>query len=223
MENLARVRRAQNRPGDAVQLLLQATTLDRDPHVLYQLAAAQQAAGQTEEARATLFEFKKLANDPQLATDESKRDLILMNAESAVSAPDALKLAQTEIAARQDVWSLDAYAWALYANARFQEADVAIQKAMAVGIQSAQIFDHAGHIAQKLNRGEDASRYFKLTVQSNPTSAFADDALKSASLAAAIIDPHATTAANAPAPDPVSYTHLDVYKRQSGYSPVTIV
>ena len=68
LENLARVCRAQNRPVDAVQLLLQATTLDRDPQVLYQLAAAQQAAGHAPQARATLLEFEKLANDCLLYT-----------------------------------------------------------------------------------------------------------------------------------------------------------
>jgi len=201
LENLARVRLAQNRAADAVQLLLQATTLDRDPHQLYELAIAQQAAGHIQESRATLVEFEKLANDPTRATDESKRDLILMDAENPITAPGALKLAQREIAARQDVWTLDAYAWALCANANFQEADVAIQKAIAVGIQSAQIFDHAGHIAQKLNRGEDASRYFKLTVQSNPASAFADDALKSASLTKATTDPQPNTTLTAHVPN----------------------
>ena len=201
LENLALVRTAQNRPGDAAQLLLLATTLDRDPHVVYQLAAAQQAAGQTQEARATLLEFEKLANDPQRATDESKRDLILMDAESSATAPDALKLAQTEIAARQDVWTLDAYAWAFYANKQFQEAHVAIQKAIAIGIQSAQIFDHAGHIAQKLNRSDEASRYFKLTVQSNSASQFAADALKSASVAQATVDQRSNTHQNSHASD----------------------
>ena len=58
-------------------------------------------------------------------------------------------------------------AWALDANAKYSEAAVAAQKA-GPGIQSAQIFDHAGHIAQKLNRGEDAAKYFKLAIQSNP-------------------------------------------------------
>jgi tetratricopeptide (TPR) repeat protein len=85
MENLARVRMAQNRAGEAVQLLQQATSLDRDPHALYQLAAAQQAAGQMREARGTLEAFEKLASDPGRATEESKRDLILMDAANPVT------------------------------------------------------------------------------------------------------------------------------------------
>jgi tetratricopeptide (TPR) repeat protein len=93
-----------------------------------------------------------------------------------------LTLARQELTARHDVWTLDAYAWALYANAKYQEADAAEQKAIAVGIRNAQIFDHAGHIAERLIRSADAAKYFKLAVQANPTSEYASDALKSAGL-----------------------------------------
>lgn len=189
MENLARVRMAQNRANDALQLWVQATLIDHDPHALYELAKAQEAAGQAKEARATYAEFEKLASEPGRATDASRLDLIVMYAESSATAPNALKLAQQEIAARQDVWTLDAYAWALYANAKYQDAGAAVQKAIAVGIQSSQIFDHAGHIAQKLNHGADAAKYFKLLVQFNPESEYAADALKPASLAG-VADDH---------------------------------
>ena len=201
MENLARIRMAQNRANDAVQLLIQATALDHNPDTLYRLARAQEAAGQSGEARATLAEFEKLAGDPGTVADESKLDLILMNSASPVRAPDALKLAQQQIALRQDVWTLDAYAWALYASGEFQDAEAAEQKAMAVGIQSAQIFDHAGHIAEKLNHSADASRYFRLSVQSNPASDFAADALKFAALATAADDHEHKTFQIVSAPD----------------------
>jgi len=184
MENLARVRMAQNRAADAVQLLIKAASLNHDPHTIYKLARAQQAAGQGREARAMFAEFERLANDPMTATESSALDLILMKAESPVSAPEALKLAQEKIGLRQDVWTLDAYAWSLYANGKFQDADDAEQKAIAVGIQSAQIFDHAGHIAQKLNHVADANKFFRLLVQSNAASEFAADAMRSASLTA---------------------------------------
>ncbi|MGD0628082.1 MAG: tetratricopeptide repeat protein [Terracidiphilus sp.] len=183
-ENLARVRMAQNRANDAVQLWMQAASMDKDPHELYELATAQEAAGQPADARATFAEFEKLASSPETATDNSRIDLILMYAASPESAPDALRLAQQEVAKRQDVWTLDAYAWALYDNGKFQEADAPVQKAISVGIQNAQIFDHAGHIAQQLNRSEDAVRDFKLSIQSNPASEFVVDAFQSVSLVA---------------------------------------
>jgi tetratricopeptide (TPR) repeat protein len=183
IENLARVRMDQNRANDAIQLWIEAKVIDKNPHVLYELAKAQEAAGQSKEARATYVEFQKQAT--AAATDESRVDLILMEAQSPVTCAHALMLAQKEIASRQDVWTLDAYAWALYTNGHYQDADVAVQKAVAVGIQSAQIFDHAGHIAQKLNRNSDATKYFQLSIHSNPASEYAADALKSASLTAA--------------------------------------
>ena len=183
MENLAAIRMGQNRANDALPLLMNAKSIACDPHVLYELAKAQEAAGESKEARATYSEFEKTANEPGRATDEARLDLILMYAGDPATAPSALKLARQEIAARQDVWTLDAYAWALYANAKFQDADAAAQKAMAVGIQSAQIFDHAGHIAQRLGHSSDAAKYFQLCIQSNPSSGYAADALKSANLA----------------------------------------
>jgi tetratricopeptide (TPR) repeat protein len=105
-----------------------------------------------------------------------------MYAESSATAPKGLALAQQETQARQDVWTLDAYAWALYANAKYQDADAAEQKAIAVGLQSARIFDHAGHIAQKLNHGADAAKYFRLSVQANSSSEYSADARKSGGL-----------------------------------------
>ena len=122
IENLARVRLGQNQPAEAVRLWTKASLMDRDPHLLFELAKAQEAAGQVKEARATLTEFEKLAIAPETSTDNSKLDLILLYAGSAESAPVALKLAQHEISVRQDVWTLDVYAWALYANGQYQEA-----------------------------------------------------------------------------------------------------
>jgi len=179
IENLARVRMAQNRVSDAVQLWMQAARIDKDPHILYELARAQEAAGQAKDAHATYEQFENLASAPEKATDSSTLDLILMYAANTASAPNALKLAQQEIAARQDVWSVDAYAWALYANAKYPDADAAVRKAIAVGIQNAQIFDHAGHIEQKLGHAADATRYFVLALQANPSSEYALDARKS--------------------------------------------
>ena len=153
--------------------------IDSDPHILYALARAQDNAGQSNQALASYAQFAKLASDPASSTHASKLDLILMYAASSARAPQALTVAQQEIAIRADVWTQDAYAWALYANGRYREADVIIQKALAVGIQSAQIFDHAAHIEQKLNHAADASRYFILSLQSNPSSEYATDARKS--------------------------------------------
>lgn len=185
LENMAHVRLAQNRAADAVTLLTELRKSDSDAHVVYELAKAQSAAGQAADARKTYAEFEKLATDPATRSDDATHDLILLYAETPAKAAEALKIAQHEFDARQDVWTLDAYAWALYANGKFEQADGAIRKAMTVGVQSAQIFDHAGHIAQKLNRDADAAKDFELCLRSNPQSQFAADARQSLSVVSA--------------------------------------
>jgi tetratricopeptide (TPR) repeat protein len=175
-----------------------------------------------------------LASAPETSSEASTLDLTLMYAGNSASAPHALKLAQHEFGERQDVWTMDAYAWALYANGRYPDADAAIQKALAVGIQSAQIFDHAGHIAQKLGHAADASRYFGLALQANPSSEYARDARKSAGLTGVTEigeAPASTTSANVPvstaderhnsAPDTDVSNHNATYANASGHAPAS--
>ncbi len=177
IENLARVRLAQNQPKDAVVLLKQATLLDSRPGTLYELAKAQKAAGHIAEARTTEAEFEQRALQPANQTDGTTLcDLILLYADDPSKAASALTLAQHAIDTRHDIDTLDAYAWALYANGRYSDADTAMQRAIAVGEQSAEIFDHAGHIEQKLHKPTDASKDFELSMRANSSSEYAADA-----------------------------------------------
>ena len=178
MKNMARMRMNQHKFSDAAQLWMSAAHLDHDPHVLFQLAKAQEAVGQTHEARSTYADFEKLATAPETTTDSSRVDLILLYAAYPSTASKALQIAEQEMRSRQDVWTLDAYGWALYANAHYEDANAALQKAIATGVQSAQIFDHVGHVALKLSHNADANKYFQLSIQTNPVSDFAADAGK---------------------------------------------
>jgi tetratricopeptide (TPR) repeat protein len=186
MDNRARVDMETSHYGDAVLLWKQTAAIDHDPHILYELAKALDSAGNLVEARATYAQFEKLARDKSEATDASELDLILMYAGNTADASKALELAKERIAQRHDIQTQDAYAWALQANGRYQEADTAIQSAIAVGVQDGQIFDHAAHIAQECDHPADSAKYFSLAIQSNPFSEFAADARRSMSSANAL-------------------------------------
>lgn len=162
LENLAQVRIAQHRANDAVTLLGQAQQIDRDPGTTFELGEAQSAAGHPADAAASFANFERTATAPGPHSDRTRLDLILLYARDTAHAPQALDLARKEIATRHDVWTLDALAWALNGNGKFAEANASEQRALKVGIQSAQLFDHAGHIASNLKNPPEATRYFAL-------------------------------------------------------------
>jgi Flp pilus assembly protein TadD len=62
----------------------------------------------------------------------------------------ALALAESELAARKDVYGYDALAWALLANGRAGEAREAMTEALALGTRDAKLLYHAGMIEAEL-------------------------------------------------------------------------
>ena len=221
IENTATLRMAQNRASDAMQLWTQARSIDPNPAIVFALAKSQEAAGQGQQAHATYSEFERFTSAPGGATDEAMVDLVFLQAASPSTAQDALKLAERLMESRHDVWTLDAYAWALYANGRFKDADAALQQAIAVGLRNAQIFNHAGQIAQALNCGEDAAKYFKLAVESNSNSAFAENPMKSSSTAPPIEAPRVDVSATA-APQPAPRVSTAVSGQPALRSPAVV-
>ena len=209
LRNLARVRLDQHRSAEAITLLSQAKDLTHSADTVYELAVAQQADGRSTDAAASYAEFEALAARPASPFDPSQHDLISLYAANPATAQKALALATQQIAMRHDLWTLDAYAWALYANDNFAEAERQEQKAIELGVQSAAIFDHAGHIAHKLNRDKQASRYFELSLKADTSSKYAADARTflgrpSVTLASA---PAHVTPSNPPSTEPSETMH----------------
>ena len=83
---------------------------------------------------------------------------------------ESLRFARIETAKRHDVHTLDAYAWALHANAQDAEAHKQIAKALAVGVRDADFFYHAGAIAESLNDTSSAARFYQSALDLNPSS-----------------------------------------------------
>jgi Tfp pilus assembly protein PilF len=93
--------------------------------------------------------------------------LIFCYSDYAKEPAKALEVAQREVARRHDVFTLDSYAWALYANGQYIEARKQIETALAVGIRDAKMFRHAGEIALKSGDPAAAERYLKAAVELN--------------------------------------------------------
>jgi len=139
------------------------------PHAenLYDLAEALQLAGRTDEAQRAFADFETKSLLESHKKDNSSRELIFYYADYAHLPAKALEVAQQEYSWRHDVYTLDAYAWALHVNGRDDEARKQIETALQVGIQDAKLFRHAGEIALKTGDRAAAERYLQRSAELN--------------------------------------------------------
>jgi tetratricopeptide (TPR) repeat protein len=148
--NLAKVRIAQKRYDEAVALFRQRYQAAPHAENLYDLAEALQLAGRTEEAKRAFGEFEQKSLLETNRGDNSNRELIFYYADYAHQPAKSLEVARKEFARRHDVYTLDAYAWALHVNGEDQEARRQIEAALRVGVRDARLTRHAGEIALAL-------------------------------------------------------------------------
>jgi tetratricopeptide (TPR) repeat protein len=159
--NLAQLRIGQKRYAEAVALLQQHYQAVPRADSLYDLAEALQLAGREGEAKRAFADFESKALLESKKKDNSNRNLVFYYADHAQQPAKALTVARQEYAWRHDVYTLDAYAWALHVNGQNAEAREQIESALAVGIRDGQLFLHAGEIALSVGDVPAAKGYFK--------------------------------------------------------------
>jgi tetratricopeptide (TPR) repeat protein len=180
--NLAKVRIEQNRYEDAVTLLEQRYDAAQHAENLYDLAEALELAGHQDQARKSFAEFEIKSQLESVRADNSNRELIFYYADHAHLPAKALEVAEAEYARRHDVFTLDAYAWALHVSGRDTEAGAQIAAALAAGIRDAKMLRHAGEIALSTGDRAAAERYLLDSTKLNaPGSSLARDLLASLS------------------------------------------
>jgi tetratricopeptide (TPR) repeat protein len=168
--SMACVRTAQGRFGKALDLLRDRNPKAVESHGLWELARALDRVGRRPEADAAYRHFEEQALAHVNQDDNANHDLVFYYADHARRPADALRIAQLEVERRHNVETLDAFGWALYANARYADASVQMNKVLAVGVRDALFFYHAGMIQAALRQNSDAARYFKQSLDLNPFS-----------------------------------------------------
>jgi tetratricopeptide (TPR) repeat protein len=148
LANLAKVRSAQKRHADAVNLLRRRYDAAPHPENLYDLAEALARARRSSEAKAAYGEFEMKARKEMTGVDNANRELVYYYTDYAKRPSEALKVAELEIGRRQDVYTRAAYAWALHVNGRNREAREQIDHALAVGVRDPEILTRANAIAK---------------------------------------------------------------------------
>ena len=161
LANLATIRMEQKRYADAVFLLQQLYAEAPHAENLYLLAEALEKAGRANEAHTAFVEFEQKSLAESSRKDNSSRELVFYYADHAHDPFKALQAVQQEYARRHDVYTLDAYAWALHVNGKDQEARKQVETALGVGIKDAKLLRHAGEIALAQGDLTSAERYLR--------------------------------------------------------------
>ena len=146
---LAEVRTAQKRHREAADLQRRRYAAAPHPENLYELAEAQARAGMTAEAAQSYAQFETGARREMSSQDNANRELVSYLVGAGRKPAEGLALAQQEIARRQDVYTREAYAWALFKNGRRAEARKEIAAVLAVGVQHPRVLERAALIQGK--------------------------------------------------------------------------
>ena len=144
--------------------------IDRVPLVetLGYKADAQRALGDPQGAEETeaLIEVVARLSKVQGIYD---RALAVYYTEHSIHLPDALDIAQREVAVRDDIYAEDTLAWAAAANGDWQTAQRATQQATRYGTEDALLHFHRGMIALHCGDRADAQEQLRLALRLNPT------------------------------------------------------
>jgi tetratricopeptide (TPR) repeat protein len=142
----ARIETARGELAHAARTLQEHVRRAPHPENDFYLGQALRRAGEPAQEVFDRFEQRALAESA--GWDNANRELIYYYADIVERPDEALRIAAREIARRQDVPTLEAWAWALHRAGRHGEARAAIDQALAVGTRDAELLRHAGLIAR---------------------------------------------------------------------------
>jgi tetratricopeptide (TPR) repeat protein len=156
MGGLARVREAQGRRAEAIEMLERATTRLPMPDLVADLGDLYGLDGRSDAASDAYALVERIAELAQATGGVYDRQLVLFLADHDRRIEEAVAMAEAELALRTDVYGHDAMAWALYRAGRLEEADAAAHEALRLGTPDGRILYHAGLIALALDRTDEA-------------------------------------------------------------------
>ena len=165
---LAGVRAAQGNMAQAIASYKRAQSIT--PMVQYAgaLHDLYTDAGKKTEARQQAEMVDLVAKLEEAAGQKANRTLALIYANQDRNPAKSLELAEADLQVRRDVFTYDAYAWALFKNKRYNEAWKASEKAMKLGTPEAMFYYHAGMIANARAEAAAAKQFLAKALKLNP-------------------------------------------------------
>ncbi len=161
---LGQVQEARGQLDDALALYKQAVAIGPDPRMLAALGDLALDLGHTAEAEAAYTRLESVTR----SRPEYSRALANYYADHDRQLAESLRLAESDLSSRKDIYGYDTLAWALLKNDRPREARAAIEQALKLGTRDARLHFHAGLIDHRLGREAEARRHLRLALDLNP-------------------------------------------------------
>lgn len=168
LAGLGRVRAAQGKMDEAIELLEQTVAIMPLPEFVITLGDLYQTSGQQEKADGQ-YELVAAIESLQRANGvDMDMEIALFNADHEKNMTETLALAHQAYANRPSIHAADALAWALYKTGNYEEAQSYSAEALKLGTKDSLKFFHAGMIALELDDKEQARQYLEEALTINP-------------------------------------------------------
>ena len=168
LAGLGRVRAAQGRLNEAIQLLIQATNVMPLPDFVIMLGDLYQTNGQTAAAQQ---QYKLIGVIEKLYASNGvdlDMEMALFDADHNIDLIGTVQRAQQAYANRPSIHAADVLAWAFYKTGRYAEAKPYADEALKLGSKDALKLFHAGMIAYQLGDNAHARQYLEQALFLNP-------------------------------------------------------
>ena len=168
LAGLGRVRAAQGKTDEAIDLLTQATNVMPLPEFVIALGDIYQADSQPDAAQG---QYKLVGAIEQLFKAngvDMDMEIALFNADQNKDLEANAEQARKAYVNRPSIHAADVLAWALYKTGDYDEAKTYSEEALQLGTKDALKLFHAGMIAYRLGHNARAQEYLQQAIEINP-------------------------------------------------------
>lgn len=165
---LAKTQAAQGKLQDAIVSYQKAMAIVPMPDFAASLGDIYAVLGKPQEAERQYALVEYIGALSKVNQEIYNRQIAMFYADHDRKLDEALKLVQSEISVRKDIYGYDALAWCLYKNGKIAESVTAIRQALTMGTKDAKIFYHAGIIFSAAKQNAEAKKYLKMALSIQP-------------------------------------------------------
>ena len=168
LAGLGRVRAAQSKMDEAIDLLTQATNVMPLPEFVIALGDIYKVNGQPDAAQQQYNLVGAIEQLFKANGSDMDMEIALFNADHDKELAATLELARKAYANRPSIHAADVLAWSLYKTGNYEEARTYSEEALQLGTKDALKFFHAGMIAYRLGENAQAQEYLQQAIDINP-------------------------------------------------------